>query len=170
MSTEHSQHMPIDTANRSAQGFLDHVPASYNPWVEDPISGGSYRLLMVDSVEGAWVAEMRMPFQTMVGSHYHTGSVLGYTIDGVWGYPELDVESAKGGFVFERAGAVHSLRVTSPQGAHVLFHVRGSICYLSEAGEVQLIEDWLSVLSEYKKLAKDLEPELRIVGDPSPLT
>lgn len=123
---------------------------------------------MVDPVEGAWVAEMRMPFHATVDRHYHTGSVMAYTVDGVWGYPELDVESATGGFVFERAGAVHSLRVTSPRGAHVLFHVRGAICYLSESGEVRLIEDWLSVLSEYKHLAKDLEAEVRIVGDPSP--
>jgi 2,4'-dihydroxyacetophenone dioxygenase len=60
-----------------------------------------------------------------LGTHYHMGTVHGYTMQGHWRYLEHDWVAGPGTFIYEPAGEAHTLVITddSPQPAIILFIV-----------------------------------------------
>jgi len=69
----------------------------------------------------------------MLGTHYHVGTVHGYTMRGHWRY--LDDCGKPGTFIYEPAGEAHTLVITedSPEPAIILFIVEGGLIYLNKS-------------------------------------
>jgi len=68
----------------------------------------------------------------MLGTHYHVGTVHGYTMRH-WRYLEYDW--VPGTFIYEPAGEAHTLVITedSPEPAIILFIVEGGLIYLNKS-------------------------------------
>ena len=99
----------------------------------------------------------------MLGTHYHIGTVHGYTMRGYWRYLEHDWVAGPGTFIYEPAGEAHTLVITedSPEPAIVLFVVIGGIIYLDrpEDGRFSSYEDGFTLLelsrSHYRSAGLD---------------
>jgi 2,4'-dihydroxyacetophenone dioxygenase len=90
-----------------------------------------------------------------IGTHYHVGTVHGYTLRGHWRYLEHDWVAKPGTFIFEPAGEAHTLVITedSPEPMVALFVVGGGLIYLDKAadGSFAAYEDGFSILELCRK-------------------
>ena len=99
-----------------------------------------------------------------IGTHYHVGTVHGYTMRGYWRYLEHDWVAKPGTFIFEPAGEAHTLVVTedSPEPMVAIFVVGGGLIYLDKAedGRFAAYEDGFSALDlcrkHYRKAGLDV--------------
>lgn len=87
---------------------------------------------------------------SMIGTHYHVGTVHGYTIRGRWRYLEHDWIAEPGTFVYEPPGEAHTLVVNddSPEPMMAMFVVEGGLIYLDKAkdGGFAAYEDGFTML------------------------
>ena len=90
-----------------------------------------------------------------IGTHYHVGTVHGYTLRGHWRYLEHDWVAKPGTFIYEPAGEAHTLVITddSPEPMVTLFVVGGGLIYLDKAenGGFAAYEDGFSLLELSRK-------------------
>jgi 2,4'-dihydroxyacetophenone dioxygenase len=90
-----------------------------------------------------------------IGTHYHVGTVHGYTLRGHWRYLEHDWVAKPGTFIYEPAGEAHTLVITddSPEPMVTLFIVGGGLIYLDKAedGGFAAYEDGFSILELCRK-------------------
>src|ERR1700687_5740194 len=72
---------------------------------------------------------------SMVGTHYHVGTVHGYTMRGHWRYLEHDWIAKPGTFIYEPAGEAHTLVITAdfPEPALLIFIADGGFFYFDKA-------------------------------------
>ena len=86
----------------------------------------------------------------VVGTHYHVGTVRGYTMRGHWRYLEHDWVAKPGTFIYEPAGEAHTLVITedSPEPALIMFVVEGGLIYLDKPdnGSLAAYEDGFTLL------------------------
>ena len=86
----------------------------------------------------------------MVGTHYHVGTVHGYTMRGHWRYLEHDWIAKPGTYIYEPAGEAHTLVITddSPEPMITFFVVEGGLIYLDKAsnGSFAAYEDGFTAL------------------------
>jgi 2,4'-dihydroxyacetophenone dioxygenase len=91
----------------------------------------------------------------MLGTHYHVGTVRGYTMRGHWRYLEHDWVAKPGSFIYEPAGEAHTLVITedSPEPALIMFVVEGGLIYLDKPanGGVAAYEDGFTLLELTRK-------------------
>ena len=85
-----------------------------------------------------------------VGTHYHVGTVHGYTLRGHWRYLEHDWIAKPGTYIYEPAGEAHTLVITedSPEPMITMFVVEGGLIYLDKAerGGFAAYEDGFTLL------------------------
>ncbi len=90
-----------------------------------------------------------------IGTHYHVGTVHGYTMRGFWRYLEHDWVAKPGTFIYEPAGEAHTLVITddSPEPMVTLFVVGGGLIYLDKPvdGQFAAYEDGFSLLQLCRK-------------------
>lgn len=90
-----------------------------------------------------------------IGTHYHVGTVHGYTLRGHWRYLEHDWVAKPGTFIYEPTGEAHTLVITddSPEPMVTLFIVGGGLIYLDKAehGGFVAYEDGFSILELCRK-------------------
>src|SRR6516162_9213152 len=69
-----------------------------------------------------------------LGTHYHVGTVRGYTMRGHWRYLEHDWIAKPGTFIYEPAGEAHTLVITddSPEPMISVFVVEARLIYLDK--------------------------------------
>ncbi len=114
--------------------------------------------------EGVWIQPCRfnvtsggftvilkaMPGASL-GTHYHTGIVQGFTMQGHWRYLEHDWIAKAGTFIYEPAGEAHTLVIQedSPEPAMILFMIEGALVYLDNPadGYFAAYEDGFSALA-----------------------
>jgi hypothetical protein len=100
-----------------------------------------------------------------VGTHYHVGTVHGYTLRGHWRYLEHDWVAKPGTFIYEPAGEAHTLLITedSPEPMVTLFVVGGGLIYLDKAvdGRFAAYEDGFSILELSRKHYQQAGLEVR---------
>ena len=88
------------------------------------------------------------PARPKVGTHYHVGTVHGYTMRGHWRYLEHDWIAKPGTYIHEPAGEAHTLVITedSPEPMIAMFVVEGGLIYLDKAehGAFAAYEDGFS--------------------------
>src|SRR5262245_10692788 len=101
----------------------------------------------------------------MLGTHYHVGTVRGYTMRGHWRYLEHDWVAKPGTFIYEPAGEAHTLVVTedSPEPAIIIFMVEGGLIYLDKAvnGGVGAYEDGFTTLELTRKYYREAGLDVR---------
>ena len=106
-----------------------------------------------------------------LGTHYHVGTVRGYTIQGHWRYLEHDWVAKAGTFIYEPAGEAHTLVIAedSPVPAIILFMVEGGLVYLDKPadGGFAAYEDGFTALelcrSYYREAGLNVEDLDRMV-------
>lgn len=100
-----------------------------------------------------------------IGTHYHVGTVHGYTLRGHWRYLEHDWVAKPGMFIYEPAGEAHTLVVTedSPEPMVALFVVGGGLVYLDkpEDGRFAAYEDGFSALDLCRKYYRQAGLDVR---------
>ena len=91
----------------------------------------------------------------MLGTHYHIGTVQGYTIRGHWRYLEHDWVAKPGTFIYEPAGEAHTLVINedSPEPMVALFVIDGGLIYLDKPadGGLAAYEDGFTLLELSRK-------------------
>ena len=92
---------------------------------------------------------------SMIGTHYHIGTVQGYTMRGHWRYLEHDWVAKPGTFIYEPAGEAHTLVITedSPEPMVTLFVIQGGLIYLDKSVNSRFVsyEDGFSILDLCRK-------------------
>jgi hypothetical protein len=101
----------------------------------------------------------------MLGTHYHVGTVRGYTMRGHWRYLEHDWIAKPGTFIYEPAGEAHTLVITkdSPESALIMFMVEGGLIYLDKPsnGGLAAYEDGFTLLELCRKYYREAGLDVR---------
>src|SRR5438128_10797788 len=133
--------MPITAFDRFADG-LDPSRRSREHFIANIDVGSDVR--WVPYADGVWLQPCHFNVTSggfsvvlkglpgaMLGTHYHVGTVRGYTMRGQWRYLEHDWVAGPGTFIYEPAGEAHTLVITeeSPEPALTFFVVAGSLVY-----------------------------------------
>ena len=96
----------------------------------------------------------------MVGTHYHVGTVHGYTMRGHWRYLEHDWIATPGTYIHEPAGEAHTLVIMedSPEPMVAFFVVAGALIYLDAAKDAGFAayEDGFTALELTRKYYKEV--------------
>jgi 2,4'-dihydroxyacetophenone dioxygenase len=139
--------LPITTFNTFTDG-LDPERRSREHFIADINLGDDG--VWVPYAEGVWVQPCRFNLTTggfsivlkglpgaMLGTHYHIGTVHGFTIRGHWHYLEHDWVAKPGTFIFEPAGGAHTLVISedSPEPAIIFFVVEAGLIYLDKPAD-----------------------------------
>src|SRR3954467_9936931 len=94
-----------------------------------------------------------------LGTHYHVGTVRGYTIRGHWRYLEHHWVAKPGTFIYEPAGEAHTLVITedSPEPALIMFVIEGGLIYLDKPanGGLAAYEDGFTLLDLTRKYYRE---------------
>jgi quercetin dioxygenase-like cupin family protein len=102
---------------------------------------------------------------SMVGTHYHVGTVHGYTMRGHWRYLEHDWIARPGTYIYEPAGEAHTLVITddSPGPMMAFFVVEGGLIYLDKPtnGAFAAYEDGFTLLELTRKYYREAKLDLR---------
>lgn len=135
---------------------MPNVPVSFHraekelPFV--PYQDGVvFQLLQVSIEAGLWVVRVRFEPGVTIQRHRHTGEVFAFTLSGSWRYLEYPEVNTAGSYLFEPAGAIHTLHVpeTNDEVTDVWFAVRGANLDLDEQGNVETVIDAGTILEIY---------------------
>lgn len=132
-----------------------HVGETDLPYAEAG-DGSAIQLLHVDLATGLWISKVRLPPGYRVMTHYHTGFVYAVTLRGRWYYAEAeDAVNGPGSYLFEPAGAVHTLCTPADQEGDTLvwFAISGANVNLDAEGRVVSIMDARTALELYRGVA-----------------
>lgn len=152
--------MPITTFNnftdglepqqRNREHFITGIDAGDERlWV--PYADGVwFQPCLFNLTSGGFTVVLKANPGAMLGTHYHVGTVYGFTMRGQWRYLEHDWIAKPGTFIYEPAGEAHTLVIMddSPEPAEIFFKVDGGLIYLDKPadGGFGAYEDGFSVL------------------------
>jgi quercetin dioxygenase-like cupin family protein len=129
-----------------------HIDAESLPWV--PFTPYSDEVLLkyfkVDPVRGEVVAGFRMPAGADMAAHYHTGTVVVYTVRGSWRYLEHDWISQPGDVVYETAASSHKPVVVGDEEVETITITTGELLFLDDAGAIIARENAKTSLERYE--------------------
>lgn len=132
------------------------------PWVPFTPYSDKYhlKLIKVDPVRGEWIALLKLPPQSELPLHHHSGTVMVWTLAGQWKYLEHDWVAGPGSFVFETAGSQHTPVSVGDEEVVVLNIIQGDWNLMSPDGAVLAIENWRSMMDRYLNYcrANDIVP------------
>lgn len=129
--------------------------------------GVVFQLLQVDLGAGLWVIRVRFEAGVTIQRHRHTGEVYAFTIAGSWRYLEYPDINTAGSYLYEPAGAIHTLHVpaTNKGTTDVWFAIRGANLNLDANGNVEAVLDAATVLEIYRGQCKAQGlPAPRVIG------
>ena len=114
--------------------------------------GVMFQLLQVNLEAGLWVVRVRAEPGATFQRHKHTGQVLAFTLSGSWRYLEYPEVNTAGSYLFEPAGAIHTLHVpdSNDQITDIWFAVTGANLDLDGDGNVETVLDAGMVLEIYR--------------------
>jgi 2,4'-dihydroxyacetophenone dioxygenase len=126
-----------------------HVQPDVLPWAtfEAPWGTSEMKLLRSSAVKESFTVIVRWPAGIVVPRHRHFGDVHVYTFKGRWHYAEYEWVASAGSYVFEPAGATHTLMVDDDMEA--MFIVNGGQVDLTDEGEVVRVVDAAHTLQTY---------------------
>lgn len=100
----------------------------------------SFRPLCFCTSQGYYVNLLKFKGGGILGRHRHSSPVHAVTLIGSWGYREHGWHAKPGTYVFEPPGETHTLIVDDDCDEMVaLFHVTGSLLYVSEENDEKVI-------------------------------
>ena len=119
--------------------------------------GVVFQLLQVNIEGGLWVIRVRFEPGVTIQRHRHTGEVFAFTVSGSWRYLEYPDINSAGSYLYEPAGAVHTLHVpaTNKEVTDVWFAIRGANLNLDRDGNVEAVLDAAAVLEIYRAQCKE---------------
>lgn len=119
--------------------------------------GVVFQLLQVNTETGLWVIRVRFEPGVTIQRHRHTGEVFAFTVSGSWRYLEYPDINLPGSYLYEPAGAIHTLHVpASNKGVtDVWFAIRGANLNLDAGGNVETVLDAATVLEVYRGQCKE---------------
>lgn len=119
--------------------------------------GVVFQLLQVNLEVGLWVIRVRFDPGVTIQRHRHTGEVFAFTLSGSWRYLEYPDINSAGSYLYEPAGAVHTLHVpkANKEVTDVWFAIRGANLNLDAAGNVEAVLDAATVLDIYRAQCKE---------------
>jgi quercetin dioxygenase-like cupin family protein len=120
--------------------------------------GVLFQLLQVNTETGLWVIRVRFEPGVTIQRHRHTGEVFAFTLHGSWRYLEYPDINVAGSYLFEPAGAIHTLHVpaTNKEVTDACFVIRGANLNLDANGNVEAVIDAATVLEIYRGQCKAL--------------
>jgi 2,4'-dihydroxyacetophenone dioxygenase len=149
----------LDTRHRSREHFVTDIDMADNRrWV--PYADGVWlQPCHFNVTSGGFSVVLKGLPGAMLGTHYHVGTVRGYTMHGHWRYLEHDWVAKPGTFIYEPAGEAHTLVITedSPEPALIVFVVEGGLIYLDKPanGNVAAYEDGFTLLELTRKYYRE---------------
>jgi quercetin dioxygenase-like cupin family protein len=119
--------------------------------------GVVFQLLQVNTETGLWVIRVRFEPGVTIQRHRHTGEVFAFTVSGSWRYLEYPDINLAGSYLYEPAGAIHTLHVpaSNKEVTDVWFAIRGANLNLDAAGNVEAVLDAATVLEIYRGQCKE---------------
>lgn len=151
------------------QRSRDHFIANINvqdggPWV--PYAEGVWvQPCCFNVTTGGFTVVLKGLPGAKLGTHYHIGTVRGYTMAGHWRYLEHDWVAKPGTFIYEPAGEAHTLVITddSPEPALIFFVVEGGLIYLDkpDQGGFAAYEDGFTFLELARKYYREAGLDVR---------
>lgn len=129
--------------------------------------GVVFQLLQVNLETGLWVIRVRFDPGVTIQRHRHTGEVYAFTVSGSWRYLEYPDINTAGSYLYEPAGAIHTLHVpkTNREVTDVWFAIRGANLNLDDAGNVEAVLDAATVLQIYRAQCKERgQPPPAVIG------
>jgi quercetin dioxygenase-like cupin family protein len=114
--------------------------------------GVVFQLLQVNLETGLWVIRVRFDPGVTIQRHRHTGAVYAFTLRGSWRYLEYPDVNTAGSYLYEPAGAIHTLHVpaTNKEVTDVWFAIQGANLDLDADGKVEAVLDAATVLEIYR--------------------
>jgi hypothetical protein len=112
---------------------------------------------------GGFIVILRADPGAQMPPHFHSTSVIGYTLRGNWKYLEHDWAAVPGTFLYEPAGEAHTLVVApdATEPAMILFVVTGGFIYIDNItkGNMLAYDDGFTILDiareHYAKVGLD---------------
>lgn len=119
--------------------------------------GVVFLLLQVNIEGGLWIIRVRFEPGVTIQRHRHTGEVFAFTVSGSWRYLEYKDINTAGSYLFEPAGAIHTLHVpaTNKEVTDVWFAIRGANLNLDADGKVEAVLDAATVLEIYRAQCRE---------------
>jgi len=120
--------------------------------------GVVFQLLQVDLETGLWIIRVRFDPGVTIQRHRHTGAVHAFTLCGSWRYLEYPDINRAGSYLYEPAGAIHTLHVpaTNQEVTDVWFAIQGANLNLQADGNVESVLDAATALEIYRGLCREL--------------
>src|SRR5437660_3079451 len=149
----------LDPNQRSREHFITNINLEDDRlWV--PYADGVwFQPCSFNVTSGGFSVVLKGLPGSMVGTHYHVGTVHGYTMRGHWRYLEHDWIAKPGTYIYEPAGEAHTLVITedSPEPMMTLFVVQGGLVYLDKAvnGSFAAYEDGFTLLELTRKYYRE---------------
>ena len=134
--------------------------------------GVSLQLLQVDLDHNIRVTRVLFEPGLALGKHKHTGHVHAWTLSGSWKYTEYPEVNVAGSYLFEPAGAAHTLVVpaNNAETTEVLFVVHGSNLELDADDSIRSVTDARGLCELYLRTCKELGlPRPDVIGLPATL-
>jgi 2,4'-dihydroxyacetophenone dioxygenase len=90
---------------------------------------------------GGFIVMLRAQPGAQMPPHFHSTSVIGYTLRGNWRYLEHDWAAKIGTFIYEPAGEAHTLIVDAneTEPAIILFVVTGGFIYIDKVSDGNML-------------------------------
>ena len=141
--------------------IIRHATSLPAGWIQDR-PGVKYSLVHVDVNQGLWVTKVQFDPGAVVPMHLHTGPVIGFTLQGAWGYPAEGVLFRSGDYCLEIAGTYHQVEVPGSNDCitEAIFLLWGALIIVEEKSR-RIIEytDAATVESEYLNHCKNQNVE-----------
>ena len=155
----------LDPSRRSREHFIANIDIEDDRrWV--PYADGVwFQPCHFNVTSGGFSVVLKGLPGAALGTHYHVGTVRGYTMRGHWRYLEHDWVARPGTFIYEPAGEAHTLVITkdSPEPALIMFVVEGGLLYLDKPadGAVAAYEDGFTLLDLTRKYYREAGLDVR---------
>lgn len=108
-----------------------------------------------DPISGETITMLKAPAGTQLPRHYHSGTVIVYTLQGRWKYAEHDWIAGPGSVVYETAASSHTPQVVDRTGHVIALNiVVGDLVFLGENDQILAIENWKSAVQRYENYCK----------------
>ncbi len=148
MSAQPEDAVGLPLSLHRGEGELPFVPYQ---------EGVAFQLLQVNVEAGLWVVRVRFNPGVTIQRHRHTGEVFAFTLSGSWRYLEYPEINTAGSYLYEPAGAIHTLHVpeTNDEVTDVWFAIHGANLDLDSDGNVETVLDAGTVLDIYRSQCKE---------------
>lgn len=116
------------------------------------MDGVTMQLLHANVESGLWVIRTKAEPGLTIPRHKHTGPVLAFTLAGSWHYLEYPEVNVAGSYLYEPAGATHTLTVpeSNTEITDIWFVINGAYLDLDEDGNVIRVNDAGAAITHYR--------------------